>query len=203
MNFDEIVNKTKEVKAPEFDSRDKTKNKKTVKMETLLDQLKRVDSKTMMSIRLIQFLYVLMIGVATYYALIVDSAQLRIGLSFIIVAFILVIVVQQLRFIVYNYSYGNHTMIQYLQDAKSRMQVFTKRTWLVIPIWIFIDIGLCFIIAAEFPHREYIDDLIVVLQVLLIGLIALDFYVTYLAWKRDNKPVVIEIDKMIKEIESA
>ena len=93
-------------------------------------------------------------------------------------------------------------MIQFLRDAKSRMKVFTKRTWIIIPIWILIDVGLCFIIAAEFPYREYIDDLIVVLQVLLIGLIALDFYVAYLAWKRDNKPVVIEIDKMIKEIES-
>ena len=203
MKFDAIVIKTKEVKAPEFDSRDKTKNKKTINMETLLDQLKSVDHKTRMSIRLIQFLYVAMISVATYYAVIVGSPQLKIGLGCIVVAFIMVILVQQLRYIAYNYAYGDHTMIQFLQDAKSRMQVFTKRTWLVMPIWILIDVGLCFIIAAEFPHWEYIDDMIIVLQILLLGLIALDFYVAYLAWKRDNKPVLIEIDKMIRDIESA
>lgn len=203
MNFDEMINKSREVKAPEFDSQSESKNKKTVKMETLLEQLKRVDSKTRTSIRLIQLLYVVMIGVATYYAFTFGQTHLKVGLGCIIVAFALVILVQQLRYIAYNYSYGDHTMIQFLRDAKSRMKVFTKRTWIIMPIWILIDVGLCFIIAAEFPYREYIDDLIVVLQVLLIGLIALDFYVAYLAWKRDNKPVVIEIDKMMKEIESA
>lgn len=203
MNFEEIVNKTKEVKAPDFDRPMKEKDPKSMKKESLLDQLKSVDSKTRWSIRLIQFLYLVVITVTTYYAITADSSQLKIGLGFIIAAFVQVIVVQQLRYIAYNYSYGDHNMIQFLKDAKSRMKVFTKRTWLVIPIWIFIDIGLCFIIAVEFPYREYIDDLIIILQILLLGLIALDFYVAYLTWKRDNKPVLIEIDKMIQEIQSA
>lgn len=203
MNFDEMINKSREVVAPDFDSQSESKNKKTIKMETLLERLKRVDSKSRTSIRLIQLLYVAMIGVATYYAFTLGQTQLKVGLGCIIVAFALVILVQQLRYIAYNYAYGDHTMIQFLQDAKSRMQVFTKRTWLVMPIWILIDVGLCFIIAAEFPHWDYIDDMIIVLQILLLGLIALDFYVAYLAWKKDNKPVLIEIDKMIHEIESA
>lgn len=202
MNFDDLVNKTKKVRAPEFDSRVESKNQKSIKMETLLDQLKKVDNKTRISIRLIQLLYVIMIGVATYYTITTGGSHLKIGLGFIIVAFFLVIIVQQLRFNVYNYSYGNHTMIQYLKDAKSRMRVFTKRTWFVIPIWILIDVGLCFIIAEEFPYQEYVDDLIILIQIVLLGLIALDFYVAYLSWKKDNKSVLIEIDKMIKEIES-
>lgn len=202
MNFDEIVNKTRDVKAPDFENRTDEKSQKSMKIETLLDQLKGVDSKTRRSIRLIQILYVLMIGVATYYAVTTSSSQIKIGLSSIIVAFVLVILVQQLRFIAYNYSYGKHTMIQFLKDAKSRMRVFTKRTWLVIPIWIFIDVGLCFIIAAEFPYQEYVDDLIILIQIVLLGFIALDFYVAYLSWKKDNKSALIEIDKMIKEIES-
>lgn len=203
MNFDEIINKSKEVKAPEYGRQKELENQKSIKMETLLDQLKKVDYKTRNSIRVIQLLYIIMIGIATYYAATAASSQLKIGLGCITVAFILVIIVQQLRFIAYNYSYGDHTMIQFLKDAKRRMKVVTKRTWFVIPIWILIDVGLCFIIAAEFPYQVYIDDLIILIQILLLGLIALDFYVAYLAWKRDNKPVLIEIGKMIQEIESA
>ena len=90
-------------------------------METLLDQLKKVDHKTRNSIRLIQLLYFVMIGIATYYAATVASLQLIIGLGCIIVAFVLVIIVQQLRFVAYNYSYGEHTMIQFLKDAKRRI----------------------------------------------------------------------------------
>ena len=142
MSFDEMINKSREVVAPEFDSQSASKNKKTVKMETLLERLKRVDSKTRTSIRLIQGLYVVMIGVATYYAFTLGQTQLKVGLGCIIVAFALVILVQQLRYTAYNYAYGDHTMIQFLQDAKCRMQVFTKRTWIVIPIWILINYEL-------------------------------------------------------------
>ena len=165
MNFDEIINKSKEVKAPEFGRQKEFENQKPIKMETLIDQLKKVDHKTRNSIRVIQLLYVVMIGIATYYAATADSSQLIIGLGCIIVAFILVIIVQQLRFIAYNYSYGDHTMIQFLKDAKMRMKVVTNRTWFVIPIWILIDVGLCFIIAAEFPYQVYVDDLIILIQI--------------------------------------
>ena len=83
------------------------------------------------------------------------------------------------------------------------MRVFTPRTWLTIPIWVFIDIGICFIISVLLPEKQYIPHAIVSMQVILLFLIGLDFYSAYRYWKKEHYPAILEIDRMLAEIETA
>ena len=200
MKFEEIIKKSKNVKAPDLTSGIKTNKPKSEKMESIMEQLKKVDNKTRISIRLLQLLYLILISMMSYYMFTADHANTSTGIAFIILAFFLVISVQQLRYNAYQYTYTDRPVLQFLNDAKSRMRVFTKRTWYVLPIWILIDIGLCFIVVSVFPYPQYVDDILILMQILLLGLIALDFYTAHLIWKRDNKPLVDEIDKMIDEV---
>ena len=202
MIFEELISSARKVKAPDLDTSHKFDNQASDNMRSLVDKLKKVDLKTKLSIRVLQILYLIMMVVFSYYMLTAELAMVRTGLGLIIGAFLLVILVQQLRYLAYVNSYDDRPVLESLYNAKSRMKVFTKRTWLVIPIWILIDVGLCFILAAKFPFQNYADDIIIILQVILIALISLDFYVAYLEWKRNHKPVLDEIDKIIKEIET-
>ena len=202
MKFEEIIKKSKKVKAPDLTSGNKTNKPKSEKMELIMDQLKKVDNKTRISIRLLQLLYLILISMMSYYMFTAEHPKTSTGIAFIILAFFMVIFVQQLRYNAYQYTYTDRPVLKFLVDAKSRMRVFTKRTWYVIPIWILIDIGLCFIVISVFPYPQYADDILILLQILLLGLIALDFYAAHLIWKRDNKPLLGEIDKMIEEIEN-
>ena len=201
MNYEDIINGSRNVKAPDLVVKNKSSNQKDKTMESIISQLKQVDRKTKFSIRLIQWLYMIMIAVVTYYIIDLDHHLIKAGLGAIFIAFCLVIVVQQLRYNAYQNDYDDRPVLKSLHDARSRMQVFTKRTWLVIPIWILIDLGISLIIWVEFPYHQYVDDIIIVFQLILLAFVALDFYVAHIAWKRDRKPVLDEIDKMIDEIE--
>lgn len=203
MKFEDIVKKAQEVRAPDFKENQKFKNSKSKAMETLESELKNVDRKARLSIRFIQATYVFMISILFYFMISIDNSNERLGIGFIILSFFLVIIVQQLRYRKYNYTYTDNPVISYLKDAKERMSVITKRTWLVLPIWIFIDLGLGLIISSIFPYQEYILPLLILLQVVIVLLVAIDFYTAYVIWKKEQKPVVSEIDKMIYEIEKS
>ena len=152
MNFEELLNKSKNVIAPDLeiknagDASQSSKDKKSI-----IEQLKWVDSKTRVGIRLIQIIYSFLILILLCLLLFLANFEIKLGIGFISVAFLLVIFVQQLRYLKYNYLYVSSPITVFLNDAKKRMRVFTPRTWLVIPIWIFIDIGICFIINEIFP----------------------------------------------------
>ena len=200
MKYEEVFKRSREVKAPNLDIKTSSVKKKHKAMDSIVSQLKQVDRRTRISIRLLQVLYGFMIATLSYYIAVQDDSMVKAGLGSILAAFILVIWVQQLRYNAYQYDYNDSPVLESLLDARSRMQVFTNRTWLVIPIWILIDVGICLLIANLLPDKDYIDDVIISIQFVLIGLIAIDFYVAYRIWKRDNEPVLMEIDKMIEEL---
>ncbi|MBT3385046.1 MAG: hypothetical protein HN778_11245 [Prolixibacteraceae bacterium] len=203
MNFEELLNKSKNVIAPDLeiknagDASQSSKDKKSI-----IEQLKWVDSKTRVGIRLIQIIYSFLILILLCLLLFLANFEIKLGIGFISVAFLLVIFVQQLRYLKYNYLYVSSPITVFLNDAKKRMRVFTPRTWLVIPIWIFIDIGICFIINEIFPFPRYIFLTLMLLQVVLLLAVVLDFYSAYLVWKKEHKPVILEINRMLEEIEN-
>jgi len=202
MKFEEVLKKAKGLKAPEIIVDQIAENQTYNNMENFIHQLKKVDLNTRRSIRILQLLYAIMSLVASYVLLFETSGRISIGLGLIILAFLLVIFVQQLRYKAYTNTYTNNPVILFLKAAKKRMQVFTRRTWYVIPIWISIDIGLCFILSSLLQGTPYTLIAIMLLQIVLIFLIIIDFYTAYLIWKKEHKPIVIEIEKMLDEIEN-
>lgn len=202
MNFEDLVNKSKSVKAPDLKAESAGEIPVDSKDKTIIGQLKLVDAKARWGIRAIQILYVFLILILLSILFFSNKSEIRLGIGFISAAFLLVIFIQQLRYVKYNYSYANSPIKEFLNDAKKRMRVFTPRTWLVIPIWIFIDIGLCFILSEIFPLRQHVSLIIILLQVILLLAIVFDFYSSYLFWKKEHQPVIAEINKMLEEIEN-
>ncbi|MEN8116441.1 MAG: hypothetical protein ABFS16_05650 [Bacteroidota bacterium] len=199
MKFEELVSKTRSVKAPEF----KITSRGQLSEASLVELMRLTDARTRWGIRAIQAIYIFLILILISTLILSESMEIKLGIGFITVSFILIIFVQQLRFQKYNYSYSAKPVLEFLKDAKKRMRVFTPRTWLVIPVWIFIDVGLCFILSELLPQKQYVPHVIILLQVFLMIVIVLDFYSAYLYWKKEHHPVIIEIDKMLAEIETA
>jgi hypothetical protein len=203
MKYEEVINKSKKVKAPDLSQRAETKIEKSDTMENILNLLKKTDSKTRLGIRVLQLIYLAMILVAVSYILISSDLYINLGIASIIIAFALVIFVQQLRFRAYSNNYTNNPVIKYLHEAKKRMRVFTPRTYYVILIWLFIDIGVCLILKTVLEGSTFYVSAVILLQALLIILVIIDFYTAYLIWKRDHQPVIIEIDKLLDDFEAS
>jgi len=196
MIFEELVSKTRNIKAPELDMKDSGK----LSEASLIDQLELTDARTRWGIRAIQVLYAFFVLILLSILILSKSLEIQLGVGSVSIAFLLVILVQQLRYQKYNYLYSDKPVLEFLIDAKKRMRVFTPRTWLIIPVWIFIDIGLCLILSEIFPLKEYIVHVIILLQIFLLIAIVFDFYSAYLYWKKEHLPVIIETDKMLADI---
>jgi len=201
MKYEDMVTESRKIRAPSITAKEgNTINGKTA--ETMIGVLKEVDRKTRFSIRALQAIYVLMTLVAMGYLVLDDNHLVRVGIGCIILAFGLVIFTEQLRYRAYNETYFNVPMVEYLQLARDRMQVFTVRTWLTIPTWLFIDAGICFLVYSAADKIDFpMTYILLGLQIPLAVIIVLDFFSAYLIWLKSHKPVVIEIERMLGEIE--
>ena len=203
MKYEDTVKGSREVKAPQVHA-ERSDTMSGSASETIIGMLQAVDRKTRISIRVLQGVYGFMIFLAIGYIIANNDGMVRAALGFITLAFILVIITQQLRYRVYSQTYLDVPMVEYLRRAKKRMRVFTVRTWLAIPTWLFIDVGIClFIYNASGNFAIPVSYIILGLQVPLAIVIALDFLSEYLVWKKNHKPAVVEIDRMLGEIEAS
>jgi hypothetical protein len=203
MKYEDTVKGSREVKAPHVHA-ERSDTMSGSASETIIGMLQAVDRKTRTSIRVLQGVYGFMIFLAIGYLIANNDGMVRAALGFITLAFILVIITQQLRYRAYSQTYLDVPMVEYLRRAKKRMRVFTVRTWLAIPTWLFIDVGIClFIYNASGKFEIPVSYIILGLQVPFAILIALDFLSEYLVWKRNHKPAVVEIDRMLGEIEAS
>jgi hypothetical protein len=203
MKYEEVINKSKKVKAPDLSHQTDIKRGKKRSKNNIIELLKSTDSKTRLGIRVLQLVYLAMILVAISYILVSTNLFINLGIGSIILAFAMVIFVQQLRFRAYSNNYTNNPVIEYLHQAKKRMRVFTPRSYYVILIWLFIDIGICLILNTILEGTTLYLSAVILLQAVLIILVIIDFYSAWLIWKRDHQPVIKEIDQMLDEIENA
>ena len=203
MKFEELISQSKKTKAPDLEQKAGSKFKKNNNMDSLLNLLKKTDSKTRLGIRLLQLIYIIMILVAISYILVSSDLYINLGIGSLILAFVMVIFVQQLRFWAYSNNYTNNPVIKYLHEAKKRMRVFTPKTYYVILIWLFIDIGICLILKTVLEGTTLYLSAVILLQAVLIILVIIDFYSAWLLWQRTHRPVIKEIDQMLDDIEKA
>jgi len=203
MNYDEVVKDSKRVKAPPLET-DAGDAGAGAGSESIISALKTVDRRTRVSIRVLQGIFAFLILLAAGFIIVSDDTVTRSGVGFLILSFVLVIYMQQLRFKAYNESYVNGPMVEYLHRAKKRMRVFTVRSWLAIPAWLAIDAGLCLMIYAASDRFDVpVGYVILGLQVPIVMAAAADFLVEYLVWRREHKPTVARIDSILNDLESS
>ena len=149
MKYDEVIDGAKRVKAPLLDTGACGAGTSEAS-ETIISTLMEVDRRTRVSIRVLQGIFAFSILLAVGFIIVNDDIVVRTGVGFLILSFALVIHMQQLRHRAYNETYVGRPMIEYLQRAKIRMRVFTVRSWLAIPAWLAIDVGVCLLIYAVY-----------------------------------------------------
>ena len=174
--------------------------------ESIIGMLKNVDRKTRRSIRIVQGVIGLVIPMYLVLIILASDPVVWAVLGMIIMAFFMILFIQQLRFRAYSEEYLGRPTIEYLHRASKRMRVFTVRTWLVIPTWLLIDAGVCLLIYAGYDHIDInisLGRILLALQAILVFVIALDFFVEYLMWDRNHRPAVDEINQMLGEIEAS
>ena len=198
MTYDEVVEGSKRVKAPP------PATETDEASETIIDALTNVDRRTRVSIRILQGIFAFMILFALGFIAVNTDTLTRVGVGFLILSFLVVIYMQQLRYMAYNETYYGAPIMEYLRRAKKRMQVFTVRSWLAIPAWLFIDVGVCLLVyAASDRFSIPVEYIILGLQVPIVLAASADFLVEYLIWKKEHKPTVNRIDGLLNEIESS
>ena len=198
MNYDEVVEGSKRVKAPPLE----TETGET--SETIIGALKNVDRRTRVSIRVLQGIFVFMILLALGFIVVNDHTLTRSGVGFLILSFLVVIYMQQLRYRAYNETYLGAPIVKYLRRARKRMRVFTVRSWLAIPAWLLIDVGVCLLVYAASDRFDIpVGYVILGLQVPIVMAAAADFLVEYLIWRKEHRPMVTRIDGLLHDIESS
>jgi len=203
MSYDEVVEGSKRVKAPQLET-DAGGAGTGAGSERIIDALKAVDRRTRVSIRVVQGIFAFMILIAAGFIVVNDDPVTRSGVGLLILSFFLVIYMQQLRYKVYSETYLNAPLVEYLQRARKRMRVFTVRSWLAIPAWLLIDAGVCLLIYAASDRFDLpVGYVILALQIPIVAAAGADFVVEYLIWTREHKPVVTRIDGMLEDLESA
>jgi hypothetical protein len=198
MNYDEVVEGSKRVKAPPLgiETGDTA--------DTIIGALKNVDRRTRVSIRVLQGIFAFMILIALGFIVIHDDTLTRFGVGFLVLSFFVVIYMQQLRFRAYNETYIGAPIAEYLRRARDRMRVFTVRSWLAIPAWLLIDVGVCLLVyGASDRFSIPVEYIILGLQVPIVTAAAGDFLVEYLIWRKEHRPIVTRIDGLLHDIESS
>ena len=198
MNYDDVVKDSKQVEAPSSET------KPGAASETIIGALEYVDRRTRVSIRVLQSLFVLMTLFALGFIFVNDDTMTRSGVGCLILSFLVVIYMQQLRYRAYSETYFGAPIVEFLQRAKKRMRVFTVRSWLAIPAWLLIDMGVCLLVYAASDRFDIpVEYVILGLQVPIVMAAAADFLVEYLIWRKEHRPIVTRIDGLLHEIESS
>ncbi len=198
MRYDDVVKGSRQVKAPS------TETQPDAASETIIAALEHVDRRTRISIRALQGCFLFLTLLALGFTLVNDNTMIRSGVGCLILSFLVVIYMQQLRYRAYDETYFGAPIVEYLRRAKSRMRVFTVRSWLAIPAWLLIDVGICLLIYASSDRFDIpVSYIILALQVPIVMAAAGDFLVEYLIWRKEHKPIVTKIDGMLNDIESS
>jgi membrane protein YdbS with pleckstrin-like domain len=198
MNYDDVVERSKRVKAPSPET------EAGAASETIISALENVDRRTRVSIRVLQGLFVFLILFALGFIVVNDDTVTRSGVGFLVLSFLVVIYMQQLRYRAYNETYLGEPIVEYLRRAKNRMRVFTVRSWLAIPAWLLIDVGICLLIYAASDRFDIpVGYVILGLQVPIVMAAAADFLVEYLIWRKEHKPIITKIDGLLDDIETS
>jgi cell division protein FtsW (lipid II flippase) len=127
----------------------------------------------------------------------------QIGFGILTVASFMVIFYHQLHYERNNRSYFANSIIDFLKETKKRLKFLAKRIWYII-IWALFDLGVCFLIAADFSnHYLMMIGVILIIQLILAIAIFSELYFGYKKWKKIRKPLITEIEHILQEIQEA
>jgi len=118
MKFDELAKKAQETKAPDIGKNTTESNE----ADTIIYKLKSADSKTRRGIRFIQIACLFFSLFMMCFMIVSENISIKTGIGLIIIAYLLVIFIQQLRYWKYSYSYVNSPVMEFLHKAKKRTE---------------------------------------------------------------------------------
>ena len=202
MKFDEIKKTLKEIKAPEIDEDSFKAQPKETSMK-IINYVRKLDRKAKFSLIGLQVVFSLWVVWLLFSIINNEGVLLRhIGFATLIVGFVLGIYYKQLQLEKYHAIDFDSSITDFLKRAKDRL-AFSLMWHIYAIIWLLFDVGLCFLVAADYHRSPFtLFQCILLIQFALILGITFELAIAHSRWKRKNKPVIDEIDKMLVEIEA-
>lgn len=210
MKFDELIEKSKALKAPEFkkDFLSKKENESSVK--SFIEILKQKDYKYKRQLNtqlyILGFTSFIILGLIMFIGKIIDLVEIdiytmRLGFGFLYGCYIVSIFMFYLRSRGFKNINYDQEIIQFLGVAKKRYSYFNSNKLFYIPIIILLNLGLYFTLL---PIIDLINinklTLIVNLELILVCTFVIDLILKFSIWKRNQKPIFIEISKLLGEV---
>ena len=229
MNFEKVLEKLKQVKAPEFKKEFLSEDNNKSSFNSLLDKLKKTDRTDRKLIRLQQIIlfvtgFIILVLILIIHKIVdpgmIDVKTLRIGLILLFPVYIISIYMYFLKFKKYNNIDYDKDIIKFLTDAEKRYYYFTREKLLYIPLFFFLSAGLYFTL---FPVIDLLNadmtvfflylgelnlyvninktQLFWYIQTGIICLLSTDFFIKYLMWRTSRKQIYDEVSVYLEQTE--
>ena len=202
MNFNEMKKGLEETTAPEMNTDTPEHQPKGKAVDRIIDGIRKQDRKAKFSLIGTQVAFSLWIVVLLFYVFSEGVLLRQVGFATLIVAFFLGIYRKQRQLEKYHASDFDSSMTEFLERARTRL-AFSVKWQLYAVIWLLFDVGLCLLVASVPRIGPFTSSQIIVLVQLVFVLgISFELAMDYSRWKRNSKPVIDEIDRMLNEIEA-
>ncbi len=211
MKFEELIEKTRNVKAPEFINENLDRNEKETPFFTFMDEIQKLDSRYRSQIRLQQYVLLSSSIVIAIFIFLISKIELfkqlnykmiQLGLVLLLGGYIISFLMFQLKYKKYKDIDYNKDLIHFIEETKKRYVFFSQDRFLYIPLFIILDIGLYYTLSPILSISD-LDEftLIINLQFVLICIFSFDLLIKYRLWKKNQKPVFEEILNYVNQFE--
>jgi hypothetical protein len=181
-----------------------TQNDNLVDMETLINNLKHEDSRSLRMMNRAKWIYSVMVIVYFLSAIIINDTDLLnykrvIGLCNTFAFLIFAYLFWHYHKVYNNIDYSN-PIYRMLKNVVDRYSLSAKKFILLVPALLLIDIGQ----SISFYHRlSSMDPInrILYVQLWFIPLIIISALIGIFVWKKRKKPLLDRAKQMLKELE--
>lgn len=229
MNFEQVVENLKQVKAPDFEKELLSDDNNKSSFNSFVDKLKKTDRKDRKLIRLQQIIlfitsFTILVLILIIHNIVdsemIDVMTLRIGLILLYGVYLISIYMYYIKFKKYNTIDYDKNSIMFLTDTKKRYNYFTQEKLLYIPLFFFLSTGLYFTL---FPVIDMLNadmtffflylgelnlsvninksQLFWYIQTGIICLLSTDFFIKYLMWRISRKQIYDEVSEYLEQNE--
>lgn len=199
MDFDRIKSEIKKIKAPEIEFR--MNDQKEISIDGFMQYLTKIDIKDK-RIYLISFVVYFSITALylTWFLLSYPSigTENRIARILIVIAFGIFSFYLRNQFIHFRHIDYDLPPVKFLQEAKDRHTLWSKKLLKLIPIYLLFDIGFCIEFSFLWKNMNQLYG-ILLFHLFFLGLITGSLMLARWVWKKEKAPVIRAIEELMKE----
>jgi len=199
MNFEIIKSEIKKIKAPEIEFI--MKSRKDASINGFVKYLKKADikDKRIYLISCVIYFVITALYLSWFLLSYPDiGIENRIARILLVIAFGGFSYYLNYQFIHFKHLDYNLPPIQFLQKAKDRHILWSKKLLILVPIYLLFDIGFCIELSFFWRNMNQMIG-ILLFQLFFLGLIICSIMVARWVWRKEKEPVIKAIEELMQE----